>query len=152
MALISWENDLLSSSPAVPGIARAVLATMSAPRHGLVEPLIECRSRDFQTIPLGRSVQSSPLLIAGFPGPSPCDLRASLVFLVSTHWYYTGTRFRGQLPRTPSTPFSRFCFLVVDLANCTIILWIIWTSGVPLPGQQLTWILEIGSQRLCASV
>lgn len=108
MALISWENDLLSSSPAVPGIARAVLATMSAPRHGLVEPLIECKSRDFQTIPLGRSVQSSPLLIAGFPGPFPCDLRASLVFLVSTHWYYTGTRFRGQLPRTPPPPSPGF--------------------------------------------
>jgi hypothetical protein len=104
MALISWENVSLSSSPAVPGIARVVLATMSAPRRGLVEPLIECRLRDFQTIPLGRSVQSSPLLIAGFPGPSPCDLRASLVFLVSTHWYYTGTRFRGQLPRTPPPP------------------------------------------------
>jgi hypothetical protein len=144
MALILWENDSLSSSPAVPGIARAVLATMSAPRHGLVEPLTECRLRDFQTIPLGRSVQSSPLLIAGFPGPSPCDLRASLVFLVSTHWYYTGTRFRGQLPRTSPPPLL-VLLLVVDLTNCTIILWITWTSGVAFPGQQLTWILEIGS-------
>jgi hypothetical protein len=57
MVLISWENDLPSSSPVVPGIARAaILATMSALRLGLAEPLIECRLRDYQMIPLGRSV------------------------------------------------------------------------------------------------
>lgn len=37
--LTLWENDLLFSLPAVLGSGRAPLATMSVPRHGLVEPL-----------------------------------------------------------------------------------------------------------------
>ncbi|KAF4461940.1 hypothetical protein FALBO_11257 [Fusarium albosuccineum] len=54
--LTSWENDSLSSLPAVPGTGRAVSATMSAPRLGPVVPLIGCRLRDSRTIPVGRSV------------------------------------------------------------------------------------------------
>lgn len=41
--LISWESDLPSSLPVDPGTGRAVLATMSVLRHGLVEPLTGCR-------------------------------------------------------------------------------------------------------------
>lgn len=80
--LTLWESDLPSNSPADPDSGRAAvvlvlvaaaLATTSALRRGLVVPLIACRSRDFRTIPVGRSVHpryspsldsldSSPLL------------------------------------------------------------------------------------------
>lgn len=56
--LTSWESDLPFSLRVDPGTVREVLATMSVLRRGLVEPLTGCRLRDFQTIPVGRTLKT----------------------------------------------------------------------------------------------
>jgi hypothetical protein len=151
------------------GIARAApLATRTDLCRDLDEPLTGCRLPVFPMIPAGRSVL--PLFV-------PClwivwipPLCSVTVLLLDTSVRPPGSAASLHnccLPAILWTPYNipwalsfgdqwiRLLHLLMDnaLPPLSLDLWTHFGSfSLPGRGQQLTWTLEIGPQRLCASV